>query len=168
MQGGFGLSRIGLYPEMSEHGVNVALGTDGIAADILGAARLTAGLFRDARRDESLYGPSTMLEMATLNGARALGLQGAIGSLEVGKKADFVLHDTYLPEWGPMFDPAAQLALSAPARGIHSVWIDGVRVVEAGRSTLIDEERLLAEARAAGAAVIARTGLPTLTIWPVQ
>jgi cytosine/adenosine deaminase-related metal-dependent hydrolase len=106
--------------------------------------------------------------MATVNGAKALGMDSLIGSLEVGKKADFVLHDTDLPEWGPLFDPAAQLALCAPARGVHSVWIDGVRVIEAGRATLIDEAKLLADARQAGAAVIARTGLPTLTTWPVR
>lgn len=168
IQGGFGLSRIGLYPEMSARGVNVLVGTDGVAADILGAARLMAGVFRDARRDEHLYGPAAILEMATVNGARALGMQDTIGSLEVGKKADFVLHDTDLPEWGSMFDPAAQLAMSAPARGVHSVWIDGIRVIEDGRATLIDQARLLADARQAGAAVIARTGLPTLTTWPVQ
>lgn len=168
IQGGFGLSRIGLYPEMAELGVNVALGTDGVAADILGAARLVAGVFRDARQDEHLYGPAAILEMATLNGARALGMESVIGSLEVGKKADFVLHDTDLPEWGPLFDPAAQLALCAPARGVHSVWIDGVKVIEAGGATRIDEAKLLADARQAGAAVIARTGLPTLTTWPVQ
>ena len=168
IQGGFGLSHIGLYPEMTRAGVNVALGTDGVAADILGAARLMAGVFRDARRDEHLYDAAAILEMATLNGARALGMQDAIGSLEVGKKADFVFHDTDLPEWGPLFDPAGQLALDASARGVHSVWIDGVKVINAGRATLIDEAKLLADARQAGAAVIARTGLPTLTTWPVQ
>ncbi|HEY2481493.1 MAG TPA: amidohydrolase family protein [Caulobacteraceae bacterium] len=167
--GGFGLSQIGLYPEMSARGVNVALGTDGVAADILGAARLMAGLFRDARRDEHLYGAAAILEMATLGGANALGLEREIGSLEVGKKADFVLHDTDLAEWGgTLFDPAAQLAMCAPARGVHSVWIDGVRVVEAGGATTLDEAKLLADARQAGAEVIARTGLPTLTTWPIQ
>ncbi|HXV00640.1 MAG TPA: amidohydrolase family protein, partial [Caulobacteraceae bacterium] len=168
LAGGFGLSRIGLYPEMAARGVNVVLGTDGVAADILGAARLMALLFRDARADETLYPPAAILEMATVNGARALGLGEAIGSLEVGKKADFVLHDTDTPPWGAVFDPVAQLALDAPTGAVHSVWIDGVQVIEAGRATLIDEAELLAKARAAGAALIARTGLPTLTQWAVQ
>ncbi|HEY2177802.1 MAG TPA: amidohydrolase family protein [Caulobacteraceae bacterium] len=168
LAGGFGLARIGLYPEMAARGVNVMLGTDGVAADILGAARLMALLFRDARADEHLYPPAAILEMATLNGARALGMGEAIGSLEVGKAADFVLHDTDTPAWGTVFDPVAQLALDAPTGAVHSVWIDGVQVIDAGRPTLIDEEKLLAEARAAGAALIARTGLPTLTQWAVQ
>lgn len=167
LQGGFGVSRIGLFPEMIVRGVTVMLGTDGLAADILSSARLMAGVFRDARSDQALFPPTAILELATVNGARAMDLSGLIGSLEVGKKADLVLHDTDLPEWGPIFDPVAQLALCAPPGGVHSVWIDGVRVVEAGRATLIDEARLLADARQAGAALIARTGLPNTLAWPV-
>jgi cytosine/adenosine deaminase-related metal-dependent hydrolase len=153
---------------MMAGGVSVMLGTDGVAADILGAARLMASLFRDARRDQNLMDPGAILELATLNGASALGMAGTIGSLEAGKKADFVLHDTERTEWGPVFDPVAQLALDAPTGTVHGVWIDGVQVVDDGRSTLIDEAKLLADARQAGMALIARTGLPTLTQWPVQ
>jgi 5-methylthioadenosine/S-adenosylhomocysteine deaminase len=166
-QGGFGLSQGGLYTEMIARGVNVMLGTDGIAADILGSARLMASVFRDARIDQDSFPPSLMLEMATLNGARGLGLERDIGSLEVGKKADLVLHDTDLPEWGPVFDAPAQLALSAPAGGVHSVWIDGVQVLDAGHATRIDEAKVLADARQAGFALIERTKLPNRTSWPV-
>lgn len=166
-QGGFGLSQIGLFPEMVEAGVNVMLGTDGAPADILSSARLMASVFRDARCDQDLFPPALMLELATLNGAKGLGLMAEIGSLEVGKKADFVLHDTDLPEWGPVFDAPAQLALSAPPGGVHSVWIDGVQVLDAGRSTRIDEAKLLADARQAGLALIARTQLPNRAAWPV-
>jgi 5-methylthioadenosine/S-adenosylhomocysteine deaminase len=167
LQGGFGLSQRGLYPEMIERGVTVMLGTDGVAADILGAARLMASLFRDARIDQTTFPAAQVLELATVNGARAMGLSDAIGSLEVGKKADFVLHDTRSPEWGPVFDAVTQLAFSAPSGGVHSVWVDGVQVVDDGRATLIDEDKLLADARQAGAALIARTGLPIQTPWPV-
>jgi cytosine/adenosine deaminase-related metal-dependent hydrolase len=152
---------------MLASGVALMLGTDGMAADILASGRLMASLFRDARRDQDLIPATTILEMATLNAARALGWSSFIGSLEVGKKADFVLHDTDLPEWGQVFDAVGQLALSAPSSGVHSVWIDGVRVLEAGRATLIDEPKLLADARQAGRAVIARTQLPNRTPWPV-
>ncbi len=166
-QGGFGLSQFGLFPEMLERGVTVCLGTDGIAADILSAGRLMASVFRDARADQHIFPPETILELTSLNGARAMGWSDFIGSLEPGKKADFVLHDTDLPEWGPIFDGPAQLAMSAPPHGVHSVWIDGVRVLDAGRSTLIDEEKLLADVRQAGRNVIARTGLPNRAKWPV-
>jgi cytosine/adenosine deaminase-related metal-dependent hydrolase len=143
------------------------LGTDGIPADILSSARLMASLFRDARRDQTLMPPATILDLATVNGARAMGLSHLIGSLEVGKKADFVLHDTDLTEWGPIFDPASQLALCAPPSGVHSVWIDGVRVIEDGHSTRLDEAKILADGRQAGMAIIARTGLPSQNPWPV-
>ncbi|MBI1197975.1 MAG: amidohydrolase family protein [Phenylobacterium sp.] len=167
LQGGFGVSRIGLFPEMLDRGVNLMLGTDGVAADILSSGRLMASLFRDARCDQDLMPAAAVLEMATLNAARAMGMAGDIGSLEAGKKADFVLHDTWLPEWGPVFDAPEQLAFSAPPGGVHSVWIDGVRVLEDGRATLLDEDRILADARQAGRAVIARTKLPNRTSWPV-
>ncbi len=168
LQGGFGIAHLGLYPEMLDRGVALMMGTDGVAADVLSSARLMASLFRDARADQELIPATTVLEMATLEPARAMGLSSLIGSLEVGKKADIVLHDTHLPEWGPVFDVVEQLAFSAPPSGVHSVWIDGVRVLDAGRATWIDEERLLAEARAAGRALIARTGLPGRTPWPVS
>lgn len=167
LQGGFGVSHIGLFPEMLDRGVNLMLGTDGVAADILSSGRLMASLFRDARCDQDLMPAATVLEMATLNAARAMGMAGDIGSLEAGKKADIVLHDTWLPEWGPVFDAPEQLAFSAPPSGVHSVWIDGVRVLDDGRSTRLDEDRILADARQAGRAVIARTKLPNRTSWPV-
>ena len=168
LQGGFGLSQVGLFPEMLDRGVNLVLGTDGAATDILSSARLSASVFRDARQDQDLFPPSTALEMATVNGARAMGMEGSIGSLEVGKKADMVLHDTYLSDWGgPQFDTVTQLVFCAPPAGVHSVWIDGVRVIEDGRATLFDQDELLADARQAGAALVGRLGLPIRTTWPV-
>lgn len=168
LQGGMGVSRIGLFPEMLDRGVDVLLGTDGVAADILSSARLMASLFRDARADQNIFPPPTILELMTTNPARAMGMSGRIGSLEAGKKADIVLHDTHLPEWGPVFDPADQLAMSAPPGGVHSVWIDGVRVLADGRPTLLDQEKLMADARQAGRAVIARTKLPNKPTWPIS
>ncbi len=168
LQGGFGVAHIGLFPEMLDRGVRLMMGTDGVAADVLSSARLMASLFRDARADQDLIPATTVLEMATVNPAQAMGLASLIGSLEVGKKADIVLHDTWLPEWGPIFDVVEQLAFSAPPGGVHSVWIDGVQVLDAGRATWTDEDRLLAEGRRAGREVIARTGLPGRTPWPVS
>jgi cytosine/adenosine deaminase-related metal-dependent hydrolase len=168
MQGAFGLGPVSLFPEMLAGGVNVMLGSDGAPTDILSCGRAMAALFRDARQDVDLIPATTVLEMATVNGAQALGLSGAIGALEVGMKADFVLHDSWRSEWGgPIFDVATQLAFCAPPGGVHSVWIDGVQVVDDGRATLIDEAKLLADARQAGAALVTRLGLPVQTRWPV-
>jgi cytosine/adenosine deaminase-related metal-dependent hydrolase len=168
LQGGFGVSRSGLFPEMLAAGAPLMLGTDGLAADILGAGRLAASLFRDARADQGLVSALQVLEMATVTPARAMGLSHRIGSLEPGKKADVVLHDASLPEWGgPAFDPVDQLAFSAPPHGVHSVWVDGVRRLDAGRATWTDEAALMRRARTAGEALIARTGLPNRSRWPV-
>ncbi len=167
LQGAFGVSRTGLFPEMLAAGANVMLGTDGAAADILSSARLIGSLFGDARGDPHLIPASTLLEMATLNGAKAMGLSAQIGSLEIGKKADLVLHDPNSPDWGgAQFDTVSQLVMCAPSLA-HSVWIDGVRVIDDGRATLMDEDKLLADARQAGAALVQRLGLPVLTTWPV-
>ena len=166
LQGGFGISHRGLFPEMLARGANVMVGTDGLPVSILESARLMARIFRDARADQTIFPPTTILELATVHGATGLGLSHLIGSLEVGKKADFVLHDTDTPEWGPIFDPVLQLALYAPP-AVHSVWIDGVRVIADGHAVLLDEEKLVADARRAGTDVIARTKLPNRSPWPV-
>jgi cytosine/adenosine deaminase-related metal-dependent hydrolase len=165
--GAMGLTKIGLYPEMIERGVNVMLGTDGFSTDILSSARIMAAGFRDARDDQDSFPPTLLLEMATINGAKGMGMDGVLGSLEAGKKADFVLHDADLPEWGPMFDPVGQLAIDAPPSGVHSAWVDGVKVLEDGHSTMIDEAKLIADSKQAGLDVIARTGLPNRPYWPV-
>ena len=169
LKGGFGTTRLGRFPEMAAAGVNLLLGTDGADhADLLRAAGLMAGLFKDARRDRSLFPASAVLEMATLNGAKALGLESEVGSLAVGKKADLVLHDTDRPEWRPLLDVVAQLVWSCDGRGVHSVWVDGRRVVENYRCTLVDEDRLYAEAQAAAVSITKRSGLPRMSVWPIS
>jgi cytosine/adenosine deaminase-related metal-dependent hydrolase len=169
LKGGYGTTSVGSFPEMDAAGVNLLLGTDGSDhGDMMRATTLMAGLFKDARRDTSLFPAHRAIEMATVNGARALGQQSQIGSLEVGKKADLVLHDTDRPEWRPLLNAVNQLVWSADGRGVHSVWVDGKRVVDTYRCTTIDEERLYAEAQSAAEAIIARSGLPSVSAWPVS
>ena len=171
MKGGYGASSAGLFPEMAAAGVNIQLGTDGNnngnTSDIMRAMFAMAGLFKDARRDASLFSAYSVLEAATINGAKGAQMADQIGSLEPGKKADFVLHDRNRPEWVPLFNPVNQLIYSADGRGVHSVWVDGRRVVENYRSTLIDEDRLLAEVQAAGMALVSREGRSVPSEWPV-
>jgi 5-methylthioadenosine/S-adenosylhomocysteine deaminase len=168
---GYGVTQIGRFPEMVARGVNVAIGTDGNNgsnySDMMRAAYLVAGLFKDARRDSTIFPAEQAFAMATLNGARAIGLSESIGSLEPGKKADFVFHDRHRPEWCPLLNVANQLVWSADGRGVHSVWVDGIRVVEDYCSTRIDEERLYAEAQASGESIVRRSGLPNRAKWPV-
>lgn len=166
LQGGYGVTTLGRHPEMAAAGVNLMLGSDGGMPDLMRAMPLAAGLFRDARRDAALVPAQEALLMATRNGALGLRLNDQIGSLELGKKADLVLHDLDRPEWQPLLDPVRQLVWSADGRGVHSVWVDGRRVVENYRCTTLDEEALYAAARAAAQAIIARTGLPRRPAWP--
>jgi cytosine/adenosine deaminase-related metal-dependent hydrolase len=99
-----------------------------------------------------------VLAMATVNGARALGLQDVIGSLEVGKRADIVIRRSDLPEAQPPIDPVRALVTSSRAKSVRTVLIDGELVVEDGRCVQVDEEQVLAEARAASAALLSEMG----------
>ncbi|WP_370271746.1 amidohydrolase family protein [Hyphomonas atlantica] len=156
---------------MSEKGVNILLGTDGAnngnSSDLMRAMFCSAGIFKDSRRNPNLFPATQILEMATTNGAKAAQMSDQIGSLEVGKKADFVLHDRKRPEWSPLIDPVNQLVYAADGRGVHSVWINGVRVIDNYRSTLIDEEKLYCEIQQASDTLVARLDRKSTPAWPV-
>jgi len=165
----YGVTQIGRIPEMVAGGVNVAIGIDGNNAanyaDMMRATYLVAGLFKDARRDASVFPAEQAYEMATLGGAKAILSEHEIGSIEVGKKADLVLHDRERPEWTPLLNVANQLVWSADGRGVHTVYVDGRKVVDAYRLTTIDEKALYARAQTAGEAIVARSGLPDRAKW---
>jgi 5-methylthioadenosine/S-adenosylhomocysteine deaminase len=167
----YGVTQVGQMPEMVQAGINVAIGTDGNNAsnysDLMRATYLVAGLFKDARTDPQMFPAEMAYEMATLGGARAMGLEHEIGSLEPGKRADLVLHDTDRPEWRPLLNVANQLVWSADGRGVHTVLVDGRVVVEDGHVTTIDEAALWAAAQRAGEAITTRSGLPDKAKFPV-
>jgi cytosine/adenosine deaminase-related metal-dependent hydrolase len=161
LKGGFGLADFGLFPEMAAAGITIMLGTDGgDGADLMRSITLVASLFKDARRDGALFPADQALRMATMDGARALQMGESIGSLDIGKKADFVLHDTHRPDWRPLLNCVRHLVWSADGRGVHSVWVNGRRVVDTYRCTLVDEDRLYAVAQEAAEGIVARSGLP--------
>jgi len=166
LKGAFGLSVAGLFPEMAAAGVNIALGSDGSASDLMRNINIAAALFKDARQDSRIFPAHEVLGMGISNGARALQLDQEIGSLETGKKADFVLHDTDRPEWRPLLNVLDQLVWSADGRSVHSVWVDGERVIDDYRSTKLDEDELYAEAQHAGEAIVKRSGVPAARAWP--
>lgn len=128
-------------PDLLEAGVCVALGTDGCASsndlDLYGAMRTAALLHKGVRRDATVLPAATVLRMATVNGARALGRHD-LGSIEAGKRADLVLLDPEAPALTPSFDPVATIVYAATRAEVHSVWCAGRRVVEAGRVTGLD------------------------------
>ncbi len=167
----YGVTQVGKMPEMVMSGINVGIGTDGNNAsnysDLMRATYLVAGLFKDARQDPQMFPAEKAYEMATLSGARAMRMEDRIGSLEVGKRADVVVHDTDRPEWRPLLNVMNQLVWSADGRGVHTVIVDGAVVVEDGRMTTVDEEALYAAAQEAGEAITARSGLPDKAKFPV-
>jgi cytosine/adenosine deaminase-related metal-dependent hydrolase len=171
LKGGYGATGQGLFPEMAAQGVNIMLGTDGAnngnTGDLARAMFVAAGLFKDARRDTGLFPAHEILEMATLNGARGMGLADKIGSLEPGKKADLVLHDIDRPEWRPLMNVVNQLVWSADGRSVHSVFVNGVQVVDNYRCTLVDEQGLYERSEVAGREIARRAGLANPGPWPV-
>lgn len=166
----YGVTQVGRMPEMVQAGINVSIGTDGNNAsnysDLHRATYLVAGLFKDARTDPQMFPAEMAYEMATIGGARTLLLQDEVGSLEPGKKADVVLHDSDRPEWRPLLNVINQLVWSADGRGVHTVFVDGRCVVDAGRVTTIDEDALYAAAQAAGEEITLRSGLPDRAKFP--
>jgi len=132
-------------------GVNVALGTDGAASnnrlDLLEEMRLASLLAKVTSGDAAALPAATVLRMATLNGARALGLDAEVGSLAAGKQADLVAVRIADVETLPMYDPVSHLVNAASREHVSDVWVGGERVVEAGRVTTLDRAALVSRAR---------------------
>ena len=171
IKGGAGMTRTGILPEMLAKGVTVGLGTDaGNNSNLLETSRsmyLVAVLYKDGREDVSMIPAETALEMATIRGAQALGLEDETGSIEVGKKADLVLFDTKRPEWRTIFNPVNTLVYSADGRSVHTVIVDGRVVVEAGRPLFVDEWELIQKVQEIGERLLTRTGISYPHRWPV-
>lgn len=156
--------------EMMEAGVTVALGSDGTAPDRSG------DMFRHIQqcmhyhrrhfRDPNVLPPGRVLEMATIDGARALGMEREIGSLEPGKKADVILIDLAKPHLYPLNMPLYRVACFANGADVDTTIVDG-RVLMRGRKvTTVDETRVLDDAQAATETMLDRTGFRRLLATP--
>jgi 5-methylthioadenosine/S-adenosylhomocysteine deaminase len=165
-----GIHKYGLFPEMLAAGIGVALGGDSSNGsnhlNMLTLMYLAATLYKDFRMDTTMIPPETALEMATIHGARALGLEHSVGSLEVGKRADFVVFSTEHPEWRPLLHPVQNLVLGASDRTIDSVWVDGRKLVERGRLLNMDISEVCARADVAAQRLLEKTGLRVPSLWP--
>jgi len=134
-----------------EAGVNVALGTDGAASnndlDLLAELGTAALLAKGVAGAAAALPAHQALRMATINGARALGIDGETGSLEPGKSADLVAVDLGTPATEPVYHPASQLVYAAGRDQVRHVWVAGRQLIRDGEPTTLDPGEVLAEAR---------------------
>ncbi len=139
----------GLCPigELQKNNINVCIGTDGAASnndlDMIGEMHTAALLAKGVSNDCICSDSHTTLRMATLNGAKALGLNKLIGSLKKGKQADVVAIDLNQIETIPLYEPLSQIIYAADRRQISDVWIAGKRLLENRELTTLKYEELL-------------------------
>lgn len=136
------------FPEMLDAGIPVAAASDASDCsnyhDMVRIMYLAAVLHKDLRHDPDIMGAEVAIEMATINGAKALGLDEEIGSIEAGKKGDIAIFDTRRPEWRPLYNEVQNLVYSATGDSVETVIIDGRIVMEKRKLLTIDEEAVLA------------------------
>ena len=135
-------------------GVNVAVGTDGAASnndlDLLGETRTAALLAKAVAGSATALDAHRALRMATLNGARALGLEAQTGSLEVGKVADMVAFDLSGLSQQPVYDPVSHLIYASGRDCVKHVWVAGKHLLDDRRLTRLDADQVAAQAKAWG------------------
>jgi cytosine/adenosine deaminase-related metal-dependent hydrolase len=148
MMWGHGGTHHGRHAELWRRGGNIGLGSDSANwsndFDLFRQANLAVLTARDAHEDRTFLLAEDGLRMATRGGARAAGLEAEVGSVEVGKRADLVLHTLDRPEMRPTADMIRALVFSARSRSIRSVIVDGRVVLDEGRFPHLDEPALLA------------------------
>lgn len=134
-----------------EAGVNLAIGTDGAASnndlDLLGETRTAALLAKAVAGSATALDAHRALRMATLNGARALGLDDHTGSLELGKFADMVAFDLSLLAQQPVYDPVSQLIYSSGRDCVKHLWVGGKQLLKDRQLLRMDEQRIIATAQ---------------------
>jgi len=158
-------SGVSPVPEMRAAGIPVGLGTDGPAGsnndlDLMEEMDLAAKLAKITKMDPLALNAKSVVEMATIDGAKALHMEKEIGSLEVGKKADLVVISLDEPNAVPMYDLYAQLAYALKASDVETVVIGGQVVMRERKLLTVDEEQAMAKAREYKKTIAASIGLP--------
>jgi len=144
--------------KLLDAGVNVALGTDGAASnndlDMFGEMRSAALLGKITVRDASALSATQTLHMATLGGAKALGLETEIGSLEAGKAADITAINLSALETQPVYHPISQLVYAAGREQVSDVWVAGQHLLKERVLTTLDRQAILNKARQWGEKIL--------------
>lgn len=138
--------------KLIDMGINVALGTDGAASnndlDMIGEMRTAAFLGKLSTMNPRAVSAETALKMATINGARALGIDHVTGSLTPGKSADFIAIDLGRIETQPLYNPVSQIVYAASRDQVTDVWVRGKQLLKNRMLTTLDEKELLVKAEA--------------------
>lgn len=143
----------GLCPvkELLQHGVNIALGTDGAASnndlDMLGEMRTAALLAKGINADSSTLPAYTLIQMATINAAKALGINHITGSLTKGKAADLISIDLGTIESQPIYDPISHIVYATNRNQVTNVWVAGQQLLQNRVLTTMNEKMILNKAR---------------------
>jgi 5-methylthioadenosine/S-adenosylhomocysteine deaminase len=156
-------SGVAPVPRLLREGVTVGLGLDGPASndsqDMLQTMKIGALLQKVHHLQATALTAPQVLEMATIGGARALGLAAETGSLELGKQADLVLFAEGSPSLSNVHDPYQELVYCASPRDVHTVWVAGAPVVSQARVLGVDLAELLPRARELAVALAVDAGL---------
>ena len=162
MMYGVGGTFHGRHVELYKQGANIALGSDSAnwtsGFNIGDQALLAVMTAREKTGHADALVAEDAMEMATVNGARAVGLADQLGSLEVGKRADLVVRQEGIPEAHPGVDPIRSVVYSSGSRSIDTVVVGGEVIIESGHSTRVDEEEVYAGVREASRRVLERMG----------
>jgi 5-methylthioadenosine/S-adenosylhomocysteine deaminase len=153
-------------PELLAKGVNFCFGTDAAKVWTFGDLPLVGYLV--ARAANAFIPVESILEMQTLGAAKAMGLDGMLGSLEAGKRADIVIRSADLAENQPGLNPIRETMLVSRSKSIDTVIVDGRIVVRHGRLTMADEAVAYAKARESARRLAARVGLTPGSIWETR
>ena len=146
--------------EMLAAGVRVGLGTDGAASnhgqDLFETMKAASLLQKVKHQNAGVIDPYSVLRMATIDGAHALGLGSVCGTVEAGKRADLILVDIRKPHFQPVNDLVSQLVHCAKATDVDTVVVDGKVLMRGRQCTLLDEHEVLQRARGAQGDLMAR------------
>jgi len=140
-------SGISPVPKMLKKGVTVSLGTDSPCsnntADMFEVMKTTALLHKGANKNPTVMPAEKVLEMATIEGAKALSWETEIGSIEIGKKADLAIVNMNKPHLNPIYNEASHLVYAAKASDVETVIINGKIVMEERRVTTVNPEKVM-------------------------
>ena len=162
---------MGKFLEMTAKGGNVALGCDGGNSadhkDMFRAMYLAATLPKDARVDPEVITAEDVVEMATLNGHRAIGWEKDLGSLEPGRKADLILIDIDRPEWVPTYNWVYSLVYTASGDSVDTTIVDGRILMENRELKTLDLDEVCAKCRELAPKLIERANVKPKSRWPI-